>query len=45
MELIKEGAKAKGLIIGVTEDVPEHCWEKSYYAIMDALDDFYGKDM
>ncbi len=45
MELIKEGAKAKGLIIGVTEDVPEHCWEKSYSAIMDALDDFYGKDM
>ena len=44
LDLLKDGAKAKGFIIGVTEDVPEHCWEKSYTAIMDAIDDFYGKN-
>lgn len=42
INLLKDGAKAKGLILGVTEDVPEDCWERSFTVIQRAIDDFYG---
>ena len=42
LQLLKEGKEAKGLIMGVTEDVPSAYWEESFVAIMDAIDDFYG---
>jgi len=42
IRLLSEGAEARGLVIGVTEDVPKDRWEFSYNVIMDAIDDFYG---
>lgn len=42
IQLLEEGAKAKGLVMGVTEDVPEQCWETSFLTIQQAIDDFYG---
>ena len=42
IRLLEDGARAKGLVMGVTEDVPESCWENSFLTIQRAIDDFYG---
>ncbi len=42
IQLLKEGSKAKGLVMGVTEDVPEECWETSFLTIQKAIDDFFA---
>lgn len=34
-------AKGERLIIGITEDVPEHRWRENYRTIMDAIEDFH----
>ena len=37
-ELVAENGSADGLIVGITEDIPEHRWQSSCLAIMDGLD-------
>ena len=38
-DLLEETGSMDGLIMGVTEDVPEHRWQDSCRAIMDGLDE------
>jgi hypothetical protein len=38
IELIREANPGNGLIIGITEDVPEERWQQNYFRIMDAID-------
>lgn len=38
VRLIEEAAPGNGLIIGITEDVPEERWQKNFTTIMDAID-------
>lgn len=40
IELICEAAPGNGFIIGITEDVPEDCWQDNYLAIMDGVDEY-----
>ena len=39
-ELLFEAAPEMRLLIGITEDVPEHRWQGNFLRIMDAIDDF-----
>jgi len=38
VRLMEEAAPGNGLIIGITEDVPEERWQKNFTTIMDAID-------
>lgn len=38
-EMLRELNSTDGIIMGITEDMPEHRWRQSCYAIMDGLDD------
>lgn len=38
-QLIEEAKPYNGLIIGITEDVPEERWQANFLAIMDGIDD------
>lgn len=37
-DLVQQNGSADGLLIGITEDIPEHRWQDSCRAIMDGLD-------
>jgi hypothetical protein len=37
-DLVEENGSAEGLLMGITEDIPEHRWRDSCRAIMDGLD-------
>ncbi len=50
LELLEEAGRPEGLIMGITEDVPEDRWQGNFLAIMGALEkhslnnpEFYGK--
>ena len=38
-EMLRSVRPAQGLIVGITEDVPEDRWQANYAAIMDGIDD------
>lgn len=39
-QLIGESAPGDRFIIGITENVPDNCWRRSFQAIMDTLDEY-----
>ena len=43
IQLLEEAERTNGLIIGITEDVPEERWRGNYPAIMDGID-YYEKN-
>lgn len=44
VELLGQVDSIDGLIMGITEDVPEHRWRDSFRAIMDGLDEVSTKE-
>ena len=39
-DILEQSGDGRGIILGITEDVPEDRWEISLNAIADALNDF-----
>lgn len=37
LDLLKQAGSPEGFIMGITEDIPQHCWKRNCLTIMEAL--------